>query len=247
MEGWIKLHRKLLEWEWYTDVNTKVVFIHCLLRANIADTEWRGTRILKGQFFTSNQSLSNELGLSIKEIRNSLKKLEKTGELTLFGASNGTMITVCKYESYQQIEESKGKRWASDGQARGKRGATDKEEEEEREEQEEDLLGYKPPKKPKKQFTIPTLEEIQAYCLERKNTINPQYFYDYYEVRGWIPKNSKQQMKDWKAAVRTWEKNDQTPKPPTQPLVKTPEQIFKENRKKLEYEQKARAEFKFDE
>ena len=54
-------------------------------------------------------------------------------------------------------------------------------------------------------------------------------------------------MKDWKAAVRTWEKNYQTPKQPTQPLVKTPEQIFKENRKKLEYEQKARAEFKFDE
>ena len=54
-------------------------------------------------------------------------------------------------------------------------------------------------------------------------------------------------MKNWKAAVITWENNDQTPKPPTQPLVKTPEQIFKENRKKLEDEQKARAEFKFDE
>lgn len=140
MEGWIKLHRKLLDWEWYSDTNAKVLFLHCLLKANIKDTNWKGMEIKRGQFFTSNASLSNELGLSIKEIRNSLKKLEKTGELTFFGASNGTMITVCNYDNYQHLEQSTGKRWASDGQAMGKQRATDREEEEREEEKKEKEL-----------------------------------------------------------------------------------------------------------
>lgn len=55
----------------------------------------------------------------------------------------------------------------------------------------------------RKRFTPPTVEEVQAYCTERKNGIDPQAFVDYYEARGWnIGKNK---MKDWKAAVRTWE------------------------------------------
>ena len=136
MEGWIKLHRKLLEWEWYSDTNAKVLFLHCLLRANIKDCNWKGMPIKRGQFFSSYASLSTELGLSIKEIRSASKKLEKTGELTLIGASNGTMITVCNYASYQHEETTKGKPRASEGQAKGKRGATDREEEEEIEEEE---------------------------------------------------------------------------------------------------------------
>ena len=116
MEGWIKLHRKLLEWEWYCDNNAKVLFLHCLLKANIKGVNWRGIQILRGQFFTSYASLSAELKLSVKEIRCAQKKLEKTGELTFIGASNGTMLTVCNYDSYQQIESTEGKPRASQGQ-----------------------------------------------------------------------------------------------------------------------------------
>lgn len=60
----------------------------------------------------------------------------------------------------------------------------------------------------RKRFTPPTVEEVSSYCIERKNGIDPQAFVDYYEARGWnIGKNK---MKDWKAAVRTWE-NRQRP------------------------------------
>lgn len=55
----------------------------------------------------------------------------------------------------------------------------------------------------------PTLEEVEEYCKERNNGIDAQRFIDYYESKGWTVGRSK--MKDWKAAVRTWEKN-QTPK-----------------------------------
>lgn len=57
----------------------------------------------------------------------------------------------------------------------------------------------------KKKFIKPTIEEIKNYCIERKNNINAEYFYDYYESTGWMI--GKNHMKDWKAAIRTWERN----------------------------------------
>jgi len=54
-------------------------------------------------------------------------------------------------------------------------------------------------------FKKPTLEEVTAYCKERGNNIDPQNFIDFYESKGW--KIGKDSMKDWKACVRTWEKN----------------------------------------
>ena len=61
-------------------------------------------------------------------------------------------------------------------------------------------------KKPPKRFTAPTLEEVKAYCEERKNNVDPERFINYYTANGW--KVGKNPMKDWKAAVRTWERND---------------------------------------
>ena len=54
-------------------------------------------------------------------------------------------------------------------------------------------------------FTPPTVEEVQAYCRERQNNVDPQRFIDYYTARGWLI--GKNKMKDWKAAVRTWERS----------------------------------------
>ena len=52
MEGWIKLHRKILDWEWYDDINTKVLFLHLLLTANHEEQKWRGKIIERGQLIT---------------------------------------------------------------------------------------------------------------------------------------------------------------------------------------------------
>jgi len=58
--------------------------------------------------------------------------------------------------------------------------------------------------KPKnKAFLKPTVEEIKEYCIERKNTIDPEHFFDWNESKGWMI--GKNKMKDWKAAIRTWE------------------------------------------
>lgn len=58
----------------------------------------------------------------------------------------------------------------------------------------------------RKRFSPPTVKEVAAYCDERGNNIDPQHFVDYYSARGWMI--GKNHMKDWKAAVRTWEKSD---------------------------------------
>ena len=57
-----------------------------------------------------------------------------------------------------------------------------------------------------RRFVKPTVEEIRAYCEERGNNIDPEYFYDHYEANGWMRGNTH--MKDWKASVRTWERNN---------------------------------------
>jgi hypothetical protein len=63
-------------------------------------------------------------------------------------------------------------------------------------------VGHKPPKR----FTPPTVDEVRAYCKERGNGVDPQRFVDYYSSNGWMVGKTK--MKDWKAAVRTWEQRD---------------------------------------
>ena len=78
----------------------------------------------------------------------------------------------------------------------------------------------------RKRFTIPTPEEVQAYCDERKNGILGQQFCDFYSSKGW--KIGKEPMKDWKAAVRTWEmrRKDQSPSiTQPQPQISTPKRI----------------------
>lgn len=61
--------------------------------------------------------------------------------------------------------------------------------------------------KRKKKFEPPTFEEVKAYCEERKNGIDPQHFLDSNTAKGWVVGKNKTPMVDWKAAVRTWERN----------------------------------------
>ena len=106
MEGYIKIFRKMLEWEWYDDTNTKVVFLHCLLKANFADKNWRGITIQRGQFLTSVATLSNELDISGMQVRTALNKLQGTNEITIQTTNKYSIITVCNYDSYQVSDDT---------------------------------------------------------------------------------------------------------------------------------------------
>jgi len=107
MEGFIKLHKQLTRWEWYKDSNTMRVFIHCLLSANFRDSKVNGTNVLRGQLLAGREVLADELGLSISNVRTSLKKLQSTGEVSVSSNRRGTVITVNNYDNYQIEDKPK--------------------------------------------------------------------------------------------------------------------------------------------
>lgn len=103
--GWIKLHRKILDWEWFTSPSTLQLFIYLLLRANKEDKKWRGILIKRGQLVTSVATISEETKLSTQQVRTSLNRLKSTNEITSKTTNRFTLVTICKYESYQLYEE----------------------------------------------------------------------------------------------------------------------------------------------
>lgn len=133
LEGFVVEYRKIMQWEWYTDVNTAHLFRHCILRANYTDTVWRGIEVKRGSFITSLQTLSTETGLTVKQVRTALEKLEKTGEVANCSTSKYRIITVKNYDLYQLEGKQKGKqegnvranKRAVKRQSNGKQRATD--------------------------------------------------------------------------------------------------------------------------
>lgn len=99
--GYILLHRSLLKWEWYTDANTKALFLHLLLTVNYEDKRWRGMVIRRGQRVCSLSELAKETHLSVQQVRTALSHLESTGEITSQKSPKGTAITVVRYDWYQ--------------------------------------------------------------------------------------------------------------------------------------------------
>lgn len=101
MEGWISLHRQILEWEWYTDFHTKDLFIHLLLKANHQDNRWKGILVQRGQVITGRKQLAKELGFSEQSIRTSLNKLKSTNEITIEATKQYSVVTIVNYEKFQ--------------------------------------------------------------------------------------------------------------------------------------------------
>ena len=101
--GWIKIHRQILEWEWYDEPNTLRLFLHLLLKANHKPRNYRGVNIKEGQIMTGYDKLAKELNLSTQKIRTSISKLKSTSEITSVSTSQGTIIQIVKYKDYQVI------------------------------------------------------------------------------------------------------------------------------------------------
>lgn len=117
---YVKISRKILDWEWYTDINTKVLFLHILLKANWKPSRFQGTEVPRGSLVTSQQNMAAETGLTIKNVRTALKHLENTGEVAVSRHPKFSVITVKNYNQYQ----SSGSQMAVDGQPDGSRWAT---------------------------------------------------------------------------------------------------------------------------
>ena len=104
MVGYIKLYRQMTHWEWYTDINTKTLFLHCLLMVNHKDNEWRGIDIKSGSFVTSFRKLASETGLTLSQIRTSINKLKMTQDIAQESHTSFIIIKVLNYAKYQGLE-----------------------------------------------------------------------------------------------------------------------------------------------
>ena len=89
---YIKLNRKVLNWEWYGNINTCRLFIHMILKANWKDGKFEGKVIPRGSFVSSLPKLADETSLTMREVRTAISHLKSTGEVTCKTYSKGWMV-----------------------------------------------------------------------------------------------------------------------------------------------------------
>jgi len=196
MAGWIKLHRKMLEWEWYDDINVCRLWMHILLKANHKPNNWRGITVQAGQFVTGRIALAKETGLTEQQIRTALNKLKSTGEVTSKSYSKFSVITITSWAPHQTDNQQENQ------QATSKQPASNH-----KQECKEDKKGRS--KGESSRFTPPTQEQVIQYMGERglingAASTESSKFVDFYGSKGWMV--GKNKMKDWKASVRNWTK-----------------------------------------
>jgi len=120
MSGWIKLHKTLKDWEWYDDHNATRLLVHLLVSVNYKDKEWKGQTIKAGTYVTSWENLAKEIGLSVKQTRVAMDKLERSKEVARYATNKWQAITLVKWDKLQCEEVENGKQ-------SGKQRATTKE------------------------------------------------------------------------------------------------------------------------
>lgn len=134
--GYVKLHRQLLNWEWIGDPIVLAVFIQILLRTNREPKRWQGIDIPTGSFFTSRNTLAERCGLTEKQVRRALDVLEQGRTINRVRAGQGLLLSLVKWEEYQESEGKKGRPRADQGPnigpTEGRMRATTKEVEKER-------------------------------------------------------------------------------------------------------------------
>ena len=187
MSGWIKLHRQILDWEWYCDNNSFRVFMHLILTANHKEKRFKGIELKAGSVITSRDILAIQTGLSVQQIRTALDKLKSTNEITIETSSKGTIIQLVKYEEYQlATNETTIKQPLNNQQTTINNNE----------------------KKERSIFTPPNFNEILEYCMQNSLDVDCHKFLNFYHSKGWMV--GKNKMKDWKAAIRNWAKPKQT-------------------------------------
>lgn len=106
MEGWIKIHRRLLDWEWMNCPNMVALWVYLLMKAANEDKDWQGETIEKGQLITSVSTISRETGIPTASVRRGLERLIMSKQVSIQTTKKWSKITICKYESYQQSSQT---------------------------------------------------------------------------------------------------------------------------------------------
>lgn len=104
MAGWIKIYNKFLQWEWFDIAEMVQLFLYLLLNANYKDVVWRGVVVKRGQLITSRDKIGKDLRLTERQARTCLSRLKSTGEISIKATNKYSIITICKYDEYQNVD-----------------------------------------------------------------------------------------------------------------------------------------------
>ncbi|MBO5955178.1 MAG: hypothetical protein J6Q10_00085 [Clostridia bacterium] len=170
-DGYIKLYRKMTQWGWYKDQNTKDVFLHLLLEACYEPCCFRGHHLEVGQVAATIREISENTGISVKSVRTSLDKLKSTNELAIETTNKFSIFTLLNYIEYQGNGNQTGKRLANDWQTTGKQLANDSYNKEIKKLRNEEYISKEKKRgRPKKEidpsFNIDSLEKMMQESAE---------------------------------------------------------------------------------
>lgn len=211
MQGYVALHRKIIDSWIAEDPMALALWARILIEATHKKRKvmHRGELydIEKGQLMFGLNKWSDKTGISREVIRKRIDMFESDGMITRQKHPHMSIITVCKWDSYQSNNT------ATTRLEHGENTATTRREQQYNNVNKVNNVnnvnksnGGKPPEK-RKRFTPPTIQEASDYFFERgASQKEAQKFIDFYESKGWYV--GKNKMKDWKAAVRNWLRTD---------------------------------------
>jgi DNA-binding transcriptional MerR regulator len=185
MSGWIKIHRKFLDWEWFNKSEAVHLFMYLVLKANHKDGQWQGIDIKKGQFITSFGKISTDTGISLQTIRTLLKKFEKSNEINIQTTNKYSVVTICKYECYQKETETTNEQLTNKQQTTNNQLTTNKND------------------KNNKEIYIPEFSEFLSYAISQIPNVIQQEVklkYDSWIVNDWKDGNNKK-IVNWKSKL----------------------------------------------
>lgn len=211
LQGWIPVYRQIQEnWMWKEKPFSKgQAWIDLIMLANYEDKKmpYKGEVITceRGTVNLSISFLADRWGWSRKKTKTFLNLLESDGMVTTKATTHRTVITIENYAIYNDVPTAKDTTEVSTNAQQGYQQGNSKGNTTNNINNINNINNNNIGR-----FTPPNVEEVAAYCQERGNSISPEAFMDYYSSKGWMV--GKNKMKDWKAAVRNWERR-QNPKP----------------------------------
>lgn len=199
-EGFTKFPNALRAAPWRNEPKTVAVYFFLRMNAAHFESGWNSISIEPGQILSGRAQIAAETGLTQNEVRTALDHLKRTGYITIKTTNKFSVFSFVDKENFSVIDITTTNKSTNENT---NNPPTDHQ-------QTTTIKRYRDiemnEKGSRKRFSPPSADEVSAYCRERRNSVDAQKFCDFYTSKGW--KVGSQPMKDWKAAVRTWEKRE---------------------------------------
>lgn len=195
---YIKLDRNILDWRWFKSPKTLAVWLWLLINANTTPHEFRKETIQRGEKATSRKTISKDTGLTEREVRTALEHLKSTGEVSVRYGSDYQVITILRYNYYQDKESgnASGSGPAKVRQKSGRSPQYKNDKNDKNEKNEKNVCVHTPPSR----------AEVEEYCRSLGVVTDADAFIQYNNAIGW--KIGRTKVEDWRPLLIKWISHD---------------------------------------